>query len=79
MAILFFTMSWNDFIWPLILLSKTQLYTLPLGIATMSGPYEIQYGTIMAGSFLSTLPIVLVFLAMQRQFVSGLMVGALKG
>jgi raffinose/stachyose/melibiose transport system permease protein len=45
----------------------------------MFGPYEIQYGTIMAGSFLSTLPIVIVFLAMQGQFVSGLTVGALKG
>lgn len=78
-AILFFTLAWNDFIWPLIVLSKTALYTLPLGIATMFGPYEIQYGTIMAGSFLSTLPIVIVFLAMQRQFVSGLTVGALKG
>lgn len=78
-AILFFTMAWNDFIWPLIVLSKTALYTLPLGIATMFGPYEIQYGTIMAGSFLSTVPIVIVFLAMQRQFVSGLTVGALKG
>jgi len=78
-AILFFTQAWNDFIWPLIVLSKTVLYTLPLGIATMFGPYEIQYGTIMAGSFLSTLPIVIVFLAMQRQFISGLTVGALKG
>ena len=78
-AILFFTLAWNDFIWPLIVLSKTVRYTLPLGIATMFGPYEIQYGTIMAGSFLSTLPIVIVFLAMQRQFVSGLTVGALKG
>ncbi len=79
MGILFFTASWNDFIWPLIVLSKMELYTLPLGIATMFGPYEIQYGTIMAGSFLSTVPIVVVFLAMQEQFESGLMVGALKG
>jgi len=78
-AILFFTNSWNDFLWPLVASSSDDMYLLNIGIATMSGAYHIEYGTIMAASVLATLPIAAVFLFMQRQFIAGLAAGALKG
>lgn len=77
-SILAFVQSWNDFLWPLIVLSDINMFTVNLGVATMLGPYRIQYGTVMAGSFLSTLPIVAFFLMMQRQFIAGLTAGAVK-
>jgi ABC-type sugar transport system, permease component len=77
-SILAFVQSWNDFLWPLIVLSDINMFTANLGVATMIGPYRIQYGTIMAGSFLSTLPIIIFFLLMQRQFIAGLTAGAIK-
>jgi ABC-type glycerol-3-phosphate transport system permease component len=79
LGILFFTGSWNDFLWPLIVLSREEMFTLTLAIASFVGPYDIEYGTIMAGSFLGTLPILLLFILMQRQFIAGLTSGALKG
>lgn len=79
LGIFFFTASWNDFLWPLIVLNDSHLFTLPLGIASLNGPYSINYGTILAGATLSTVPILIVFLLLQRQFVAGLASGAVKG
>jgi ABC-type glycerol-3-phosphate transport system permease component len=78
LAILAFNAAWNDFLWPLIVLSDKSLYTINLGVALLYGPYATPFGTILAGSFLGTLPIVIVFLFMQRQFIAGLTAGALK-
>jgi ABC-type glycerol-3-phosphate transport system permease component len=78
-AILFFTNSWNDFLWPLIATSSNTMFLLSVGLATMNGPYHVGYGTIMAGSVIATLPIAAIFLFMQRQFIAGLTAGALKG
>jgi multiple sugar transport system permease protein/arabinosaccharide transport system permease protein len=78
-GILAFTGAWNDFLWPLIVLHENLLYTVNLGIAVLYGPYETPYGAIMAGSFLNTVPIIVVFLLLQRYFVAGLTAGALKG
>jgi ABC-type glycerol-3-phosphate transport system permease component len=77
-GILSFTGAWNDYLWPLIVLQSEELYTTNLGVATMVGPYKVEYGTIMAGSFLGTLPIIIAFFLMQRQFIAGLTAGALK-
>lgn len=79
LGIFFFTASWNDFLWPLIVLNSPHLFTLPLGISTLNGPYSINYGTVLAGATLSTIPILIVFLLLQRQFVAGLASGAVKG
>ncbi|MGQ9630176.1 MAG: carbohydrate ABC transporter permease [bacterium] len=77
-GILAFTGAWNDYLWPLIVLQDDLLYTANLGVATMVGPYEVEYGTIMAGSFLGTFPIIVAFFLMQRQFIAGLTAGAMK-
>ncbi len=78
LAILAFNAAWNDFLWPLIVLSDKDLYTINLGMALLNGPYATPFGSILAGSFLSTLPIIIVFLFMQRQFIAGLTAGAVK-
>ena len=77
-AILTFVGTWNDFLWPLIVL-KDDKYLLSIGIATMDGPYDVEIGAIMAASFLSTLPILIVFVLMQRQIIAGLTQGAIRG
>jgi multiple sugar transport system permease protein/arabinosaccharide transport system permease protein len=79
MAILFFTASWNDYIWPLVVLTKDQMFTVSLGLPTLVGPYSQEYGAVMAGSFISTVPIVIIFLIMQRRFIEGITQGAVKG
>jgi ABC-type glycerol-3-phosphate transport system permease component len=79
MGILFFTASWNDYIWPLIVLTSDEKFTVSLGLPSLIGPYDQEYGAVMAGSFLGTLPIVLIFLIFQRRFIEGIMAGALKG
>jgi len=79
LAILAFNAGWNDYLWPLIVLQERLLYTVDLGIAVLYDPYLTPFGTILAGSFLNMVPIIAVFLLMQRQFVAGLTAGALKG
>jgi ABC-type glycerol-3-phosphate transport system permease component len=79
MGILFFTASWNDYIWPLIVLTSDEKFTVSLGLPSLIGPYDQEYGAVMAGSFLGTLPIVIIFLIFQRRFIEGIMAGALKG
>jgi ABC-type glycerol-3-phosphate transport system permease component len=79
MGILFFTASWNDYLWPLIVLTSDEKFTVSLGLPSLIGPYDQEYGAVMAGSFLGTLPIVIIFLVFQRRFIEGIMAGALKG
>jgi len=78
-AILTFVQTWNDFLWPLIVLHDSSKYLLSIGIATMDGPYDVEVGAIMAASFLSTVPILLIFVLMQRQIIAGLTRGAIRG
>ena len=82
LAIFQFMNSWNSFLWPLIVLRDLKMYTLPLGLATLLGNLtaeSIDYGMVMAGAFLTALPIITVFLFAQRQFISGLTLGSVKG
>jgi len=78
LAIFTFMNDWNNYLWPLIVLRSNETYTLPLGLAGLVGVYSQEYGMLMAGSLLSTLPIILLFLWMQREFVSGITLGAVK-
>jgi ABC-type glycerol-3-phosphate transport system permease component len=79
MGILFFTASWNDYLWPLIMITSDEKFTVSVGLPTLIGPYSQEYGAVMAGSFMGTLPIVLIFLLFQRRFIEGIMAGAIKG
>ena len=73
-----FLSSWNGYLWPLIVLRDDVKYTLPLGLASLVGIYRQEYGMLMAGTLLSLLPIVVLFLAMQREFVQGITLGSVK-
>ncbi|MGE5613154.1 MAG: carbohydrate ABC transporter permease [Bacillota bacterium] len=72
--------SWIGYFWPFIMLKSKHMMTLQVGFATLyADPYNLQYGLLMAGSFLSTLPIIIIFLLAQEQFITGLTTGAVKG
>ncbi|HUV06968.1 MAG TPA: carbohydrate ABC transporter permease [Spirochaetia bacterium] len=70
--------SWNDYLFPLILMSENEMTLFPVGLASLKTLYVVEYGMIMAGSLLSTLPLLLGFLLLQRQFVAGLTEGSIK-
>jgi multiple sugar transport system permease protein len=74
-----FLSAWNDFMWPLIVLSDETKYTLPVALANLSGEHVQDTELMMAGSVLTVLPTVLVFLALQRAYVRGVMMGGVKG
>ncbi len=76
-AILTFTASWNNFLWPLITLSSNELQTLPLKISILSSSYTPHYGVILLSIVIATLPSIIVFFSLQKYFVAGL-TGAVK-
>jgi ABC-type glycerol-3-phosphate transport system permease component len=72
--------SWSGYFWPLIMLKSREMMTVPLGLATLyADPWNLEYGMLMAGSLISTIPIIAIFLSAQEQFISGLTSGAVKG
>jgi multiple sugar transport system permease protein len=74
-----FLSAWNDFMWPLIVLTDGAKYTLPVALANLSGEHVQDTELMMAGSVITTLPALLVFLAFQRIYVRGILAGSLKG
>jgi arabinosaccharide transport system permease protein len=79
MGILQAMTSWNDFLWPLIVMSTNKNFTLTVGLQTYLSPYGNNYNMLFSGAVLSVLPIMVVFLLNQKTFVSGLIVGGVKG
>ena len=71
--------TWNDFMWPLIVLNDKELYTLPVALAGLSREHVQDNELMMAGSVLTTLPVLLVFLVLQRYYMQGLLAGSVKG
>ncbi|MDR0641469.1 MAG: carbohydrate ABC transporter permease [Treponema sp.] len=71
--------SWNDFLGPLIYLTKQEMYTLSIGLQFFRSQHEVEYSLLMAASTLVALPVVLIFLCFQRFFVEGITMGAVKG
>lgn len=79
MAILNGMMTWNNFLWPLLVLRSAEKFTLPIGLNTLLTPYGNNYELLIIGAFFSLIPILLLFLAFQRFFIEGMTAGALKG
>jgi multiple sugar transport system permease protein len=71
--------TWNSFLWPQILLHNSQRFTLPIGLTQLVSLYQTSYGTLMAGTLLSVLPVIVLFMLLQKEFVAGLTAGAVKG
>jgi len=70
---------WNDFMWPLIILTDQNLYTLPVALAALSREHVQDNELMMAGSVLTVLPVLLLFLVLQRYYLQGLLAGSVKG
>jgi arabinosaccharide transport system permease protein len=79
LAVLVFLGAWNDYLWPLIVLRSPENFTYPLGLATLQGLYKVEYGMILGGSFIATLPVVLIFIAGRKHLLDNMTVGAIKG
>jgi multiple sugar transport system permease protein len=78
LAIWTFLTTWNDFMWPLIVLSDDSKYTLPVALANLSGEHVQDTELMMAGSVLTVLPVLLVFIFLQRFYIAGVMMGSVK-
>lgn len=74
-----FMFQWGNFMWPLIILSTKDMYTLPVALAALEGVQIKDFGVIMLGSTIATIPIMIIFLIFQRQFISGMLGGSVKG
>jgi multiple sugar transport system permease protein len=79
LAVFTFLSAWNDFMWPLIVLSDEGRYTLPVALASLSGEHVQDTELMMAGSVLTVLPVVVLFIALQRAYIRGVMMGSVKG
>ncbi|MEK6373371.1 MAG: carbohydrate ABC transporter permease [Acidobacteriota bacterium] len=79
LATFMFMSTWNDFMWPLIILSDQAHYTLPVALASLSGEHVQDVELMMAGSVVTVLPVLLLFVVLQRQYISGIMAGSVKG
>ncbi|GAB2539934.1 carbohydrate ABC transporter permease [Gracilibacillus alcaliphilus] len=78
LGIFTFMATWNDFLWPLVVLKDSSVHTLQIALRTLNDVYNTDYSLILTGTFLATLPILLVFIIFSRQFISGLTEGAIK-
>jgi multiple sugar transport system permease protein len=78
LAVFTFLGTWNDFLWPLIVLSDDRLYTLPVALANLLGEHVQDTELMMAGSVLTALPVILLFVALQRFYIAGILSGGVK-
>jgi multiple sugar transport system permease protein len=79
LALFTFMSTWNDFMWPLIVLSDDRLYTLPVALASLVGEHVQDTELMMAGSVITVTPVLLLYLILQRVYIRGLMLGSVKG
>lgn len=79
LAIYAFLFSWNNFLLPLVLIRSPEMFTIPVGLAAFVGQKDPKYGMLMAGGIISFLPVLIIFLTMQKQLVAGLTLGSVKG
>jgi lactose/L-arabinose transport system permease protein len=77
-AIFLFMSQWNSLLWPLITLNSEEMFTLPVALSSLIGMARIDYGQLMLGTALSTVPIMVFFLLLQKHFISGILGGAVK-
>jgi multiple sugar transport system permease protein len=78
LGIVTFLATWNDFIWPLIVLTDERRYTLPVALASLVGEHVQDTELMMAGSVLTVLPVLLLFLGLQKQYIEGITLGGVK-
>ncbi len=79
LSITTFMESWNDYLWPLLMLTDKAKMTLPIALSTLNGQYSTEYNVLMAGALISMVPIVLIYVFAQKYFQNGMMAGGIKG
>jgi multiple sugar transport system permease protein len=79
LAIITFLASWNDFLWPLLILNERELQTLPVGLATIQGQYTFDYGKLMAGAVVTAVPVLILYIFLQRYIIQNVAMTGLKG
>lgn len=79
LAVFYFMNNWNDFLWPLVVTSTTNMRTLPAGLTLFAGEYVVEHGVLMAGALISLLPLAVAFALAQRYFTQGIATTGLKG
>ena len=79
LAVTNFMDSWNDYLWPLLMLTDKAKMTLPIALSTLNGQYDTEYNVMMAGSLISMIPIILIYIFAQKYFKHGLTAGGVKG
>jgi multiple sugar transport system permease protein len=79
LAVITFLASWNDFLWPLLILKDRNLQTLPPGLRTLQSAYTSEYGLIMAGAVLVAIPVLILYMMLQRYIVQSIASTGLKG
>lgn len=78
LAIFSFMWRWNDFLWPLILISNPKKYTIQLAISNFMGEYNVDWNSLLAMSVVSMIPVLIIFLIFQKQFVQGMVTSGMK-
>ena len=78
-AVITFMDAWNDYLWPLVMLTKPEMMTVPVALGMVNGQFERNFGVQMAGSLISIVPVVLIYLAAQSKMKDGLTLGGIKG
>lgn len=71
--------SWNSYLWPLFVTSKTEMFTLPLGLANLQGQYLTEWNVVMAGTVLTIIPMLLIYILAQKYLVKGFVTSGIKG
>ncbi|MGH8472334.1 MAG: carbohydrate ABC transporter permease [Gammaproteobacteria bacterium] len=79
LAVFTFMGTWNDFMWPLVVLTDSRLHTLPVALANLSGEHVQDTELMMAGALLTVLPVIVLYAFLQRYYIEGIMVGSIKG
>ena len=79
LSITTFMESWNDYLWPLLMLTDKTKMTLPIALSTLNGQFATEYNVLMAGSLISMIPIILIYCFAQKYFQNGMMAGGIKG
>jgi len=79
LAIIIAMDAWNDYLMPLVLMTSTKNYTLPIILNALSGQFKTAYDLLMAGSLISVIPLLIIYITAQRYFASGFLVGGVKG
>ncbi|GAA2642268.1 carbohydrate ABC transporter permease [Paractinoplanes durhamensis] len=79
LGLLGFVTAWNDFLWPFVVLKSPEMYTAQIAIKALQNNYDVDLGLAMSGSFLATIPMLILFVFVGRRMVAGIMDGAFKG